>query len=191
MTSEGPCTTVESSSSPRVPDGHEVTVQDDFVKLSIETPALLFPAISFLVLAYTNRYSALTRLARELLREYSRDQAEHLASQIGLVRQRIRIIRLMLTFGASAMFACVMSIFLLFQDLEAEAKVLFMAGLLLLSGSYVLAVFEIRKSVEALDIQTLATLSEIPPGPLDQLRHDLSTSRLGRRTAGLLRHRAD
>lgn len=187
MTSEGPCTGAESRSSARVPDGHEVTVQDDLVKLSLETPALLFPAISFLVLAYTNRYSALTRLARELLKEYSHHQAEHLATQIGLVRQRIRIIRLMLTLGASAMFSCVLAIVLMFEELDAAAKVLFMIGLLSLCGSYALAVLEIRRSAEALDIQMLATLNEIPPGPLDQLRHDLGSTKLGRRTAGLLR----
>jgi Protein of unknown function (DUF2721) len=158
------------------------------VKLTIETPALLFPAISFLVLAYTNRYSALTRLARELLREFSVGQADHLAAQIGLVRQRIRIIRLMLTLAATSMFSCVVAVLMLFEDLSGAAKLMFMIGLALLCITYALAVLEIHKSVEALDIQTLATLSEIPPGPLDKLKNDIASSRLGRRTMGLLRH---
>jgi Protein of unknown function (DUF2721) len=157
------------------------------VELSIETPALLFPAISFLVLAYTNRYSALARLARELLREFASDQAEHLAVQIGLVRERIRIIRLMLTLAAAAMFSCVVSVLLMFEDFSGAAKVMFTAGLALLSGSYALAVWEVRKSVDALDIQTLATLREIPPGPLEQMKLDLTASKIGRRATNLLR----
>lgn len=148
--------------------------------LSIETPALLFPAISFLVLAYTNRYSALTRLARELLHEYERTPADHVVDQIMMVRERIRIIRLMLTLAAISMACTVLAILALYEAWETFAKVVFMLSLVLLTATYALAVVEIRKSSNALDVQMAATLERMPTGPLARLRSDLAGS-LGRR----------
>ena len=43
------------------------------MELSLATPALLFPAVSMLMLAYTNRFLALASLIREL---HARHQAE-------------------------------------------------------------------------------------------------------------------
>lgn len=95
------------------------------MRLTIETPALLFAPIAFLVLAYTNRYSALTRLARELLREYATDQEEHVFEQILLVRRRVNVIRSMLTLAALAMSFSVFTILALYEDWDGVAKVLF------------------------------------------------------------------
>lgn len=143
------------------------------MSLSIETPALLFPAISFLVLAYINRFSALTRLARDLLHEYERTPVDHVAEQIRLVRERIRIIRLMLTLAAAAMASCIVALMSLYESWDTTAKVAFTAALILLMLTYVLAVVEIFRSSNALDIQMVATLDRLPPGPLERLRHDL------------------
>ena len=41
------------------------------MELSITTPALLFPAISLLLLAYTNRFLALAALMRDLYNRYA------------------------------------------------------------------------------------------------------------------------
>ena len=41
------------------------------MELSINTPALLFPAITLLMLAYTNRFLALASLVRSLHDEYN------------------------------------------------------------------------------------------------------------------------
>ena len=43
------------------------------MELTLSTPALLFPAISLLLLAYTNRFLTLANLMREL---YARYRAE-------------------------------------------------------------------------------------------------------------------
>jgi hypothetical protein len=128
------------------------------MELTIQTPALLFPAISFLVLAYTNRYSALTRLARELLREHAHTPADYLVQQITMLRGRIRIIKVMLTGAAVSMAASVLSVLLLFEELEAAAKWAFMGSLVLLTATYALAVVEIFQSSRALDVQMEATL---------------------------------
>ena len=44
------------------------------MELTLTTPALLFPALSLLMLAYTNRFLTLASLIRELHRRY---QTEH------------------------------------------------------------------------------------------------------------------
>jgi hypothetical protein len=128
------------------------------MRITISTPALLFPAISFLVLAYTNRYSALTRLVRDLLREYAVTPADHVVQQIRLVRTRVFLIRVMLTLAAVSMFLGVLTIFALYESWDLAAKVLFMGSLLGLSASYGLAVVEIQRSSRALDIQIEATI---------------------------------
>lgn len=132
------------------------------MQLTIQTPALLFPAISFLMLAYTNRYSALTRLARDLLRDYDATQAGHVIVQIGLVRQRIRIIRIMLTLAAISIGASSFTILALYEEWETVGKVVFTVSLIMLTVTYALAVFEISVSSRALDIQIDATLGQRP-----------------------------
>lgn len=159
--------------------------------LTIETPALLFPAISFLVLAYTNRYSALTRLARDLLRQFESEPADHVFHQIALVRQRIRIIRTMLTLAALAMGSCVVSILSLYEDWDGVAKLWFTVALILLTVTYALAVVEIRRSARALDIQMEATLERMPPSHLALLRREMAANPLARRARSLLSRRPD
>jgi hypothetical protein len=44
------------------------------MELTFNTPALLFPAISLLLLAYTNRFRALANLVRRLHDEYKRGE---------------------------------------------------------------------------------------------------------------------
>jgi Protein of unknown function (DUF2721) len=134
----------------------------DPIQLTIQTPALLFPAISFLMLAYTNRYSALTRLARDLLRDFERTQADHVIVQIHLVRQRIRIIRVMLTLAAVSIGASSFTILALYEEWETVGKVVFTVSLVLLTVTYALAVAEISQSARALDIQIDATLGRRP-----------------------------
>jgi hypothetical protein len=151
------------------------------MRLTLETPALLFPAISFLVLAYTNRYSALTRLARDLLRQYEVEPAQHVFDQIALVRQRIRIIRTMLTMAALSMASCVLAIFALYEDWEGPAKMWFMVALVLLTATYMLAVVEIRRSSTALDVQMEATLERLLPGHLEMFRAQMASNKVSRR----------
>ena len=160
------------------------------VPLTIETPALLFPAISFLVLAYTNRYSALTRLARDLLHQFEGDPADHVFRQIALVRQRIRIIRTMLTLAAVAMASCVVSILSLYEDWDGVAKVWFTVALVLLTATYALAVVEIRRSARALDIQMEATLERMPPSHLALLRSEMAENPVARRARSWLAGRS-
>ena len=65
------------------------------MRIELNTPALLFPAISFLLLPYTNRYLALANLTRGLLSDYIANPDDRLLSQIKILRRRIGMIRKM------------------------------------------------------------------------------------------------
>jgi len=123
------------------------------MEFSLTTPALLFPAISLLLLAYTNRFSAIAALIREL---YARNQAAphpHIDGQLRSLGRRIRLIRSMQVFGVASFFSCVLCMFLLFLNLPSAAKVVFAVSLLLLLMSLALSLREVYLSVDALSLQ--------------------------------------
>ena len=75
------------------------------MELSINTPALLFPAITLLMLAYTNRFLALASLVRSLHDEYNEQkQSSLIHGQIRNLHVRIRLIRNMQALGVLSMY---------------------------------------------------------------------------------------
>lgn len=116
--------------------------------VSLTTPALLFPAISLLLLAYTNRFFALAALIRQLS---NGDKPAH-KDQIKNLSQRIRIIRRMQEAGVSSFALCVLCMIFIYIGLNKTGSVIFGASLLLLLYSLILSAIEIRISVDALNI---------------------------------------
>jgi hypothetical protein len=121
--------------------------------LSLSTPALLFPAISLLLLAYTNRFLTLAALIRELYSRYKTQPDKKIIGQLHNLRYRIVIIRNMQILGVSSFFLCVLCMFLLFAGLELAGKVVFGLSLLLLLASLALSLRELQVSVDALTLQ--------------------------------------
>ena len=131
------------------------------MELSLTTPALLFPAVSLLLLAYTNRFLALASLVRSL-HSHHREQPDPLVlKQIDNLRYRIHLIRSMQTAGVSSLLVCVVCMFVLFYGNVALGKVLFAVSLVLMIVSLALSVREIQVSVKALDLH-LHDLEERP-----------------------------
>lgn len=80
------------------------------MEITFTTPALLFPAISLLLLAYTNRYLALASLIRKLHDEYMKGEKKtHLLNQIKILRIRINMVRQMQTLGVFSFVCCVVA----------------------------------------------------------------------------------
>lgn len=123
------------------------------MELTLTTPALLFPAISLLLLAYTNRFLTLANLMRELYRRYREQPEPRIKSQLANLRYRIVIIRNMQTLGVASFFGCVLCMFMLFAGLPALGKWIFGASLLLLLASLALSLREIQVSIDALIVQ--------------------------------------
>lgn len=124
------------------------------MEISITTPALLFPAISLLMLAYTNRFLALASLIRNLHSKYKEhSNKEGLLQQIKNLRLRLRLIRLMQFFGVLSLICCVLSMFLVYQQWMPLAKALFAASLVAMAVSLFLSLSEIQISTKALEIE--------------------------------------
>lgn len=123
------------------------------MELTLSTPALLFPAISLLLLAYGQRFLTLAALTREL---YARNQAQpdtRLKAQLHNLRYRIGIIRNMQIFGVASFFGCVLSMFFIFASLPILGTWVFGASLLLLLISLALSLRELMVSIDALMTQ--------------------------------------
>ena len=123
------------------------------MELTLTTPALLFPAISLLLLAYTNRFLTLASLTRELYSRYKASPDARIKGQILNLRYRIGIIRNMQALGVASFFGCVLSMFALFAGLVEAGKWIFGASLILLLLSLALSLREIQVSIDALMLQ--------------------------------------
>ncbi|ABL99060.1 DUF2721 domain-containing protein [Shewanella amazonensis] len=123
--------------------------------ISLTTPALLFPAISLLLLAYTNRFFSLAALIRSLS---SGKEPVH-QNQITNLKKRIVIIRRMQEAGVSSFALCVLCMIFIYIGMNKTGSLIFGASLLLLLYSLILSVVEIRISVDALNIH-LKEMSE-------------------------------
>lgn len=123
------------------------------MELTIATPAMLFPAISLLLLAYTNRFMSLASLIRSLKNQYVASQKPNLIGQITNLRKRIYLIRNMQACGIASFGFCVICMILLFNDNQPVAKYAFGLSLILLLISLLLSFREIQISIEALKIE--------------------------------------
>jgi hypothetical protein len=122
------------------------------MELSLTTPALLFPAISLLLLAYTQRFLTLAAIIRSLHDQYKREGGEIILKQIDNLRKRVYIIRDMQGLGIGSLFLCVLSMFLVYSGKEQIASAVFGASLLFMMASLGLMIREISLSVGALEL---------------------------------------
>lgn len=121
--------------------------------MTITTPALLFPAISLLLLAYTNRFLVLAQLIRQL-NDREGDQVRDLAKrQIENLRQRIVLIRSMQRWGVISFVLCTLSMFSLFLNWIQAGQWCFGASLVCLMLSLLISLYEIQISCNAINIE--------------------------------------
>jgi hypothetical protein len=123
------------------------------MELTLTTPGLLFPTVSLLLLAYTNRFLAIAALIRNMYAQYKASPDPLLLPQIENLKVRVRLIRDMQFLGVSSLFLCVVCMMLLFAGLNRPAEVVFAGSLLLMLGSLALSIWEIQISIRALQIQ--------------------------------------
>jgi hypothetical protein len=121
--------------------------------LPLSTPSLLFPAISLLMLAYTNRFLGLATVVRALHANWRTTGEPLLLAQIQSLRRRIQIIKHMQTMGVLSLMMCIVSTTLLFFDLQLGGQAAFALSLVFMFLSLALALQEIQMSGRALDLQ--------------------------------------
>jgi uncharacterized membrane protein len=121
--------------------------------LDLTTPALLFPAISLLLLAYTNRFLVLAQLIRKLKEMDTEEDHALIERQLSALRKRIVLTKRMQAFGVLSFLLCTVSMFLLFLQLEQPGVVAFGVSLVLLSLSLVYSLWEIQISTNAINVE--------------------------------------
>ena len=119
---------------------------------SLGTPALLFPTVSLLMLAYTNRFLTLATIIRGLHDRYKNDQNDNLLGQIANLRYRVYLIRNMQIFGVLSLLFCVISMFALFAGWVTGGQWSFAIALILMIVSMLISLRELQISVGALDL---------------------------------------
>jgi hypothetical protein len=134
------------------------------MQISINTPALLFPAITLLMLAYTNRFLALATLIRNLHAKYKLGQEQHdkdlIKQQIKNLKRRLTLIKQMQASGILSFFCCVLCMLFFYFEHEVWAYSIFGLSLGLLLLSLVFSLNEITISTRALEIELKDMLDE-------------------------------
>ncbi|WJJ96073.1 DUF2721 domain-containing protein [Algibacter luteus] len=120
-------------------------------ELTLTTPALLFSAISLIMLAYTNRFIAYAAIIRNLHDKYLQQKDERLIKQIKNLKQRLYLTQAMQITGISSLLLCVLTMFLIYVEQPIVAIWVFGAALILLIISLALLIKEIKISVKALE----------------------------------------
>ena len=124
------------------------------IELNLTTSALLFPAISLLLLAYTNRFLVLAQLIRQLnSRENGNEIRAMVKAQISNLRDRLNLIRRMQFFGVLSFLLCTAAMFAVFLTQNLLGTGLFGLSLACLLYSLVLSLYEIHISCQAIEIE--------------------------------------
>ena len=121
-------------------------------ELSLTTPALLFSAVSLILLAYTNRFLSYAQLVRTLKEQHLQHTSKVTRAQLDNLRRRLHLTRTMQLLGVTSLFLCVVTMFLIYVGLMLLSAYVFGAALLLLVGSLGVSIWEIQISVRALEI---------------------------------------
>lgn len=149
------------------------------MEITLTTPALLFPAISLLLLAYTNRFLALATLIRGLHAKYRDTECDALIlGQIRNLRHRVVLVRNMQALGVASLLLCVVCMFVLFAGQELAGKWLFGISLVLMVASLGLSLREIQISVGALDLE-LSDLERSPASGVEGAKADAKRASAG------------
>lgn len=121
-------------------------------EISLATPALLFSAISLIMLAYTNRFVAYTQVIRNLKDRYDKTPTDNVAAQISTLHKRLLLMRRMQRLGIGSLFICVLTMFVIYIGMLQIAAYMFAIALILLLLSLAFSVWEIQISSQSIDL---------------------------------------
>ena len=121
------------------------------MEFGISTPALLFPALSLLLLVYTNRFLATAQLARMLHRQGLNSFGQN--EQIKNLKYRLELTKWMQIFGVMSILLCTLAMFGLFLGFSALSKIVFAVSMLVMCVSLIISLMEMSVSTRALNLE--------------------------------------
>lgn len=123
------------------------------MNIEISTPALLFPAVSLLLLAYTNRFLAVAQLVRMLHRQSQERENCDEYKQIQSLKYRLELTKWMQFFGVLSILLCTLSMFQLFVGYLEVGKKVFGLSLVAMCVSLLISLWEVMISTRALNLE--------------------------------------
>jgi len=129
------------------------------MQLTLSIPALLFPAISLSMLAYNARYLAIAALIRQLHQKFQETASPTVGLQVKQLNKRLSIIKNMQAVAILSFLFSVITMFLIYIELDFWANLVFGISLFALMISLILSFIEVQLSTNALSIQ----LEDIAP----------------------------
>ena len=123
------------------------------MEINFSTPALLFPAISLLLLAYTNRFMGITKLIRQLRRNLNDDNYTQINRQVANLKHRIKLIIWTQASGVVSLILCTLSMMSHFFEASLFGYISFGLSLILMNISLILSLLEITISARALNVE--------------------------------------
>ena len=117
------------------------------MEIDLTTPALLFSAISLIMLAYTNRFISYAQLVLTLKEQYRENHSSVTAAQIANLRKRLYLTRAMQVTGTGSLLLCVVSMFFIYIQLYLVSIYIFGLAMVLLIISLAISVYEFYISV--------------------------------------------
>ncbi len=120
--------------------------------LNITTPALMFSAISLILLAYTNRFLSYAQVVRNLYAEYQKNKDVLIKNQINNLRKRLSLIKIMQLSGVLSLFLSMASMLFIYFQLNFAGQICFVLGMIAMIFSLLVSIREIQISIDALDM---------------------------------------
>lgn len=127
--------------------------------MDITTPALLFPAISVLFLAYANRFLAIAKRIRDLHDRFNKTRSPITQKQIESLKKHIRLIIIMQLLAVMGIICCVFAIGFIFFGFSFSASIAFCISMFFIVLSLLTSMRELLMSTKALNLE-LEEISE-------------------------------
>ena len=120
--------------------------------LDIGTPALVFPAATLLILAYTHRFAHLSDHIRQFSEAKKINNSEIIEAQLANFHRRIHLVQRTEAFGVMGLIMSLLSSLSLFCDMEQVGMICFVMSLAFILLSLTFALWEIMLSTAALHV---------------------------------------
>lgn len=123
------------------------------MNIEITTPALLFPAITILFLAYSNRFLTIAGLIRQKHDIFIKTQSTIAEKQIISFSHRLQIIVAMELFAVLGIISCIVAMGFIFWQMQLEGNLAFAVSIIFIVLSLIASVVELMISTKALRIE--------------------------------------
>lgn len=121
--------------------------------IAVTTPALLFPAITILFLAYSNRFLTIATRIREKHADFNKTHSPIAEKQIISFRRRLRYIVAMEMFAVLGIISCIVSTGYIFFENQHYGNLAFAISMIFIILSLLASIIELFFSTRALNIE--------------------------------------